>query len=77
MVKKLARPPDSNIAQGHWLVSIARWFVLCAQTSEKVPELQVPRREDGGLTPDFAASRTNVGANFRWTRTLGFVSSEN
>lgn len=33
------------------LVPIARWFVLCAQSSEKVPDLQVLRREDGGLTP--------------------------
>jgi hypothetical protein len=30
-----------------------RWFVLYGQMSEKVPELQDPRREDGGLTPAF------------------------
>jgi hypothetical protein len=36
---------------GRRLVAIARWFVLCAQTSEKGPDLQAPRREDGGLTP--------------------------
>jgi hypothetical protein len=31
----------------------ARWFVFFVQTSEKVPDLQVPRRERGGLTPVF------------------------
>ena len=32
-------------------MAIARWFVLVAQMSEKVPDLQVSRCGDGGLTP--------------------------
>ena len=32
-------------------VAIGRWFVLGAQMSEKVPDLQVPRCRGGGLMP--------------------------
>jgi hypothetical protein len=31
-------------------MAIARWLVLCAQISEKGPNLQAPRCENGGLT---------------------------